>query len=71
LTGIKSGADRPSNAITYWMPIAVFALVIVFVISLILKLPSDRTLVASALAAGTVFSGFFTRSFFKDKDTST
>ena len=40
------------------MPTAVFALVIVFVISFVLRLPIDRTIVASALAAGTVFSGF-------------
>jgi hypothetical protein len=69
LTGIKSGTDRPSNAVTYWMPTAVFALVIVFVIAFVLRLPTDRTIVASALAAGTVFSGFFIRSLVKDNYT--
>jgi hypothetical protein len=61
LTGIKSGTDRPSNAVTYGMPTVVFALVIVFVIAFVLRLPTDRTIVVSALAAGTVFSGFFIR----------
>jgi hypothetical protein len=33
-----------------------------------LRLPSDRAIVASALAAIMVFSGFFFRSYGKDKD---
>jgi hypothetical protein len=68
LTGIESGADRPSNVVTYWMPFAVFASAIVFVIAFMLRLPADRTIIASALAAGTIFSGFFIRSLGKDKE---
>ena len=68
MTGIESGSDRPSNAVTYWMPLVVFASAIVFVIAFIMRLPPDRTIVASALAAGTVFGGFFIRSLGKKKD---
>jgi hypothetical protein len=68
LTGIESEADRPSNAVTYWMPFAVFASAIVFVTAFMLRLPPDRTIIASALAAGTIFSGFFIRSLGNNKD---
>jgi hypothetical protein len=40
------------------MPIAVFASAIVFVIAFMFRLTPERTVIASALAAGTVFSGF-------------
>jgi hypothetical protein len=50
------------------MPFAVFASAIVFVIAFIMRLPPDRTIVASALAAGTVFISFFVRSLDKKKD---
>ena len=59
---------RSSEAIKYWIPLALVAAGIVFVIELILSLPLDRTVVASALAAIMVFSGFFFRSFGKDRD---
>ncbi|CAN5129062.1 hypothetical protein BH18THE2_BH18THE2_31550 [soil metagenome] len=68
LTGIESGADKPSSAVTYWMPFAVFTSAVVFVIAFVMRLPPDRTIVATALAAGTVFSGFFIRSLGKEKD---
>ena len=60
--------DRSSEAIKYWIPFALVAAGIVFVIAFILSLPLDRTVVASALAAIMVFSGFFFRSFGKDRD---
>ena len=47
---------------------ALVAAGIVFVIAFVLSLPLDRTVVASALAAIMVFSGFFFRSFGKDRD---
>ena len=59
---------RFSEAIKYWIPLALVAAGIVFVIAFILSLPLDRTVVASALAAVMVFSGFFFRSFGKDSD---
>ena len=68
MIGIYSGADKPSNAVTYWMPFAVFASAVVFVIAFIMRLPPDRTIIATAVAAGTVFSGFFVRSLGKKKD---
>jgi hypothetical protein len=33
------------------------------------KLPLDRTIIASALTAGTIFSGLFIRSLVKDRYT--
>ena len=68
MTGIESEVDRPSNAVTYWMPFAVFASAIVFVTAFMLRLPPDRTIIASASAAVTIFSGFFIRSLGKYKD---
>jgi hypothetical protein len=59
---------RSSEAIRYWMPLAAIAAGIVFVIAFVLRLPPDRTIVASALAAIMVFSGFFFRSFGRDRD---
>ncbi len=59
---------RSSEAIKYWIPLALVAAGIVFVIAFILSLTLDRTVVASALAAIMVFSGFFFRSFGKDRD---
>lgn len=68
LTGIKSGEDSPSNAVTNWMPFPVFASAIVFVIAFMMRFPTDRTIIASALAAGRVFRGFFIRSLVKGRD---
>ena len=59
---------RSSEAVRYWMPLAAIAAGIVFVIAFVLRLPPDRTVVASALAAIMVFSGFFFRSFGRDRD---
>jgi hypothetical protein len=59
---------RSSEVIKYWIPLALVAAGIVFVIAFILSLPLDRTVVASALGAIMVFSGFFFRSFGKDRD---
>ena len=61
-------ANRSSDAIRYWMPLAAVAAGIVFVIALVLRLPIDRTIVASSLAAIMVFSGLLFRSFGKDSD---
>jgi hypothetical protein len=62
-------ANRSSEAVRNWVPLAAVAAGIVFVIAFVLGLPPDRTIVASALAAIMVFSGFFFRSFGKDSDT--
>jgi hypothetical protein len=61
-------SHRSSDAIRYWMPLAAVAAGIVFVIALVLRLPIDRTIVASSLAAIMVFSGLLFRSFGKDSD---
>ena len=59
---------RTSEAIKAWIPLAIVAAGIVFVIAFLLNLPLDRTIVASTLAAIMVFSGFFFRSFGRDRD---
>jgi hypothetical protein len=70
LTDIESGVDKPSSAVTYWMPFAVFASAIVFMLSFVMRLPPDRTIVATALVAGTVFSSFYIRSLGKRNHSS-
>ena len=62
-------ANRSSEAVRNWVPLAAVAAGIVFVVSFVMGLPPDRIIVASALAAVMVFSGFFFRSFGKDSDT--
>ena len=62
-------ANRSSEAVRNWAPLAAVAAGIVFVLSFVLGLPPERTVVASALAAIMVFSGFLFRSFGKDSDT--
>jgi hypothetical protein len=43
---------------------------LVFVLAFVMRLPQDRTIVATAMAAGTVFGGFFIRSLGKRKNFS-
>jgi hypothetical protein len=62
-------ANRSSEAVRNWVPLAAVAAGIVFVLSFVLGLPPERTVAASTLAAIMVFSGFFFRSFGKDSDT--
>jgi hypothetical protein len=50
--------------------IVVFASAIVFVPAFMFRFAPDRIIIASVLAAGTVFSGFLIRPLGKDKDTS-
>jgi hypothetical protein len=65
---MKSGADGPSNAVISWRPMAVFAAAIVFVIAFAMRLPPDRTIIASSIAALMVFGGFFFASRSNEKD---
>ena len=61
--------DRSYNAIRYWIPLATAAAAITFVLTAVLThLTLERNIIASALAGVIVFSGFFFRSFGKDKD---
>jgi hypothetical protein len=61
--------DRSSTAIRYWIPLAVAAAAITFVLTIILThLTLERNIVGSAIAGAIVFSGFFFRSVGKDKD---
>jgi hypothetical protein len=64
---MESSEDRSSNAIRVWMPFGAVAAAITFVIVFVMRIPQERTIAASALAAIMVFSGFFFRSFGKDK----
>jgi hypothetical protein len=64
---MESSEDRSSNAVIVWMPLGAVAAAITFVIAFVMRIPQERTIAASALAAIMVFSGFFFRSFGKDK----
>jgi predicted amidohydrolase len=65
---MESSEDRSSNAVRVWMPLAAVAAAITFLIAFVMRIPQEQTIAASALAAITVFSGFFFRSFGKDKE---
>ncbi|HZC48940.1 MAG TPA: hypothetical protein VE244_07780 [Nitrososphaeraceae archaeon] len=65
---MKSSEDRSSNAVRVWMPLGAVAAAITFVIAFVMRIPQEQTIAASALAAIMVFSGFFFRSFGKDKE---
>jgi hypothetical protein len=64
---MESSEDRSSNAVRVWMPLGAIAAAITFVIAFVMRIPQEQTIAASALAAIMVFSGFFFRSFGKDK----
>jgi hypothetical protein len=65
---MESSEDRSSNAVRVWMPLAAAAAAITFLIAFVMRIPQEQTIAASALAAIMVFSGFFFRSFGKDKE---
>ena len=61
--------DRSSTAIRHWIPLAVATAAITFVLTIALThLAFERNIVGSAIAGSLVFSGFFFRSFGKDKE---
>jgi hypothetical protein len=61
--------DRSFSAIRYWIPLAVLTIAITFVLlSVLTHLTLERSIAASALSGIIVFSGFFFRSFGKDKE---
>jgi hypothetical protein len=65
---MESSEDRSSNAVRVWMPLGAVAAAITFLIAFVMRIPQEQTIAASALAAIMVFSGFFFRSFGKDKE---
>jgi hypothetical protein len=61
--------DRSSIAIRHWIPLAVVAAAITFVLTIALThVTLERNIVGSAIASAIVFSGFFFRSVGKDKE---
>lgn len=64
---MESSEDRSSNAVIVWMPLGAVTAAITFVIAFVMRIPQERTIATSVLAAIMVFSGFFFRSFGKDK----
>jgi hypothetical protein len=64
---MESSEDRSSNAVKVWMPLSAVTAAITFVIAFVMRIPQEQTIAASALAAIMIFSGFFFRSFGKDK----
>jgi hypothetical protein len=61
--------DRSFSAIRHWVRLAAVAAAITFMLIVVLThLTLERSIVASALAGIIVFSGFFFRSFGKDRE---
>ena len=61
--------DRSFSAIRYWIRLAAVAAALTFILIVVLThLTLERSIVTSALAGIIVFSGFFFRSFGKDKE---
>ena len=61
--------DRSFSAIRHWIRLAALAAAITFILIVVLThLTLERNIVSSALAGIIVFSGFFFRSFGKDKE---
>jgi lipopolysaccharide export LptBFGC system permease protein LptF len=61
--------DRPFSAIRYWIRLAAVAAALTFILIVVLThLTLERSIVASSLTGIIVFSGFFFRSFGKDKE---
>ena len=65
---MESSEDRSSNAVKVWVPLAAIAAAITFVIAFVMRIPTEQTISASALAAIMVFSGFLFRSFGRDRE---
>ena len=59
---------RTEEAIKRWLPLAVFAAAISFIVTFLFNLPIERVIASTALAGIIVFSGFFFRSFGKDEN---
>ena len=59
---------RKDEAIKRWFPLAAISAGVTFVITFILNLPVEKVIAATALVSVMVFSGFFFRTFGKDKD---
>ena len=59
------GEGAPSEAIVYWLPLALIIGVIVVIISFVRDLSYDRTVETLAFAGVIMIGGFFIRSFHK------
>jgi hypothetical protein len=64
---MEPSQHRSSDAVRVWMPLAVVAAAIAFVIAFVMRVPQEQTILAAGLAAIIVFSGLLFRSFGKDK----
>ena len=63
---MQPGEDRSLSAVRVWMPMAVVAAAITFVIAFVMRIPQEQTIAASVLAAIIVFSGLLFKSFGRD-----
>ncbi len=66
---IMKSSKRSTTLVRLWLPLGIAAAVISFVASLLFGAPARQALVAAGLAGALVFSGFFFRSFGRDKET--
>jgi hypothetical protein len=60
--------NRSTSAVRNWFPISIAAAAITFVITFIMHIPQEQTIIATALVGVLVFSGFLFRSFGVDRE---
>jgi hypothetical protein len=60
--------NRSTRAVRNWFPLSVAAAAITFVITFVMRIPQDQTIIATALVGVLVFSGFLFRSFGVDRE---
>jgi archaellum biogenesis protein FlaJ (TadC family) len=55
--------SRSTHAIRNWFPLSVAAAATTFVVTFVMHIPQEQTIIATALVGILVFSGFLFRSF--------
>ena len=68
MSAIKTNDNRYRDAIKIWIPLSAAGALISFIISFIMHVPLRQMVFAIIFTAALVFSGYFFRSFGRDKE---
>lgn len=68
MSKIKYSDNRHRDAIKIWIPLSAAGALISFIISFIMHVPLRQMVFAIIFTAALVFSGYFFRSFGRDKE---
>lgn len=68
MSKIKYNDKRYRDAIKIWIPLSAAGALISFMISFIMHVPLRQMLFAIIFTAAVIFSGYFFRSFGRDKE---